>query len=168
MTPLTRRQLLRAIAGGLVAGRSAGCAGGAVAPDGPLLNDVHSRLNPARVHAVVRADSVETVQAAIARAAGEGRAVSVAGGRHAMGGQQFGAGTVHLDMSPLRRVIAFDPERGLLEVEAGIQWPEVIDYLLTAPANRQRPWGIVQKQTGADRLSLGGALAANVHGRGPA
>ena len=27
-------------------------------------------------------------------------------------------------------------------------------------------WGIVQKQTGADRLSLGGALACNAHGRG--
>ena len=27
-------------------------------------------------------------------------------------------------------------------------------------------WGIRQKQTGADRLSLGGALASNVHGRG--
>ena len=29
-----------------------------------------------------------------------------------------------------------------------------------------QPWGIAQKQTGADRLSLGGALAANIHGRG--
>jgi FAD/FMN-containing dehydrogenase len=29
-----------------------------------------------------------------------------------------------------------------------------------------KSWGIVQKQTGADRLTLGGALSANVHGRG--
>jgi FAD/FMN-containing dehydrogenase len=29
-----------------------------------------------------------------------------------------------------------------------------------------RTWGIVQKQSGADRLSLGGSLGANVHGRG--
>jgi hypothetical protein len=27
------------------------------------------------------------------------------------------------------------------------------------------PWGIRQKQTGADRLTLGGAVAANIHGR---
>src|SRR5262249_2571632 len=27
-------------------------------------------------------------------------------------------------------------------------------------------WGIIQKQTGADRLTLGGALGANIHGRG--
>jgi FAD/FMN-containing dehydrogenase len=31
---------------------------------------------------------------------------------------------------------------------------------------RRRQWGVIQKQTGADRLSLGGALAGNVHGRG--
>ena len=29
-----------------------------------------------------------------------------------------------------------------------------------------RQWGIYQKQTGADRLSIGGALACNAHGRG--
>jgi FAD/FMN-containing dehydrogenase len=33
-------------------------------------------------------------------------------------------------------------------------------------AGRKKQWGIIQKQTGADRLTLGGALAANVHGRG--
>src|SRR6185503_7079702 len=27
-------------------------------------------------------------------------------------------------------------------------------------------WGIAQKQTGADRLSMGGCLSANIHGRG--
>jgi FAD/FMN-containing dehydrogenase len=27
-------------------------------------------------------------------------------------------------------------------------------------------WGINQKQTGADRLCIGGALAANIHSRG--
>ena len=31
---------------------------------------------------------------------------------------------------------------------------------------RKQQWTIAQKQTGCDRLSVGGALAANVHGRG--
>ena len=35
-----------------------------------------------------------------------------------------------------------------------------------AQDGRPRQWGIAQKQTGADRLTIGGALAANVHGRG--
>lgn len=83
-----------------------------------------------------------------------------------MGGQQFGAGTVLLDMTSLRRVLRFEPDRGQVEVEAGIQWPELIDYLIRAQRDRWPQWGIIQKQTGADRLSIGGALSANVHGRG--
>ena len=39
------------------------------------------------------------LQEAVRGAAARGLSVSVAGGRHAMGGQQFGAGTVLLDMT---------------------------------------------------------------------
>ncbi|HKQ51547.1 MAG TPA: hypothetical protein VJT74_04205, partial [Pyrinomonadaceae bacterium] len=39
-------------------------------------------------------------------------------------------------------------------------------HLVEAQRGRARQFGIRQKQTGADRLSLGGALAANIHGRG--
>ncbi len=31
---------------------------------------------------------------------------------------------------------------------------------------QSRQWGIIQKQTGADRLTLGGAIGSNIHGRG--
>lgn len=37
---------------------------------------------------------------------------------------------------------------------------------MRAQRGREPAWGIIQKQTGADRLSIGGALAANIHGRG--
>jgi FAD/FMN-containing dehydrogenase len=83
-----------------------------------------------------------------------------------MGGQQFGAETVLLDMRRMNRVIGFDADAGVLEVEAGIQWPELVEHLIRVQRGRSRQWGIVQKQTGADRLSIGGALAANAHGRG--
>ena len=33
------------------------------------------------------------------------------------------------------------------------------------PGRAAVSWGIIQKQTGADRLTLGGALSSNVHGR---
>jgi hypothetical protein len=82
-----------------------------------------------------------------------------------MGGQQFLTGGTLLDMRRLNRVRSFDEQRGLLEVEAGIQWPDVIRAYLTRPAGRHSPWGIRQKQTGADRLTIGGAVAANIHGR---
>jgi FAD/FMN-containing dehydrogenase len=63
-------------------------------------------------------------------------------------------------------VLSFDRDRGLLEVEAGIEWPELVRWYLRHQRREARPWGIRQKQTGADRLTLGGAVAANAHGRG--
>jgi FAD/FMN-containing dehydrogenase len=134
--------------------------------DGVLVNDVHSKLNATRVARVVPVDSLAAVRAAVLDARRSRSALSIAGGRHAMGGQQFGAGATLLDTRPMRGVLAFDRERGLLEVEAGIEWPELIDGLLRTQSNRAPAWGIAQKQTGADRLSIGGALASNIHGRG--
>jgi len=130
------------------------------------VNDVHAQLNEASVSDVVAVESLKAVQAAVRSAAAEGKPVSIAGGRHAMGGQQFCSDGVLLDTSKLARVLGFDPDAGMLEVEAGIQWPGVIEYLAAAQAGGEPQWGIAQKQTGADRLSIGGALAANVHGRG--
>src|SRR5207245_5037707 len=63
-------------------------------------------------------------------------------------------------------LLSFDPQRGLVEMETGMQWPQLIDTLTKVQGDRERAWGIRQKQTGADRLCIGGALASNVHGRG--
>jgi len=71
-----------------------------------------------------------------------------------------------LDMRRFNKVLQFDVKRGLVEVESGIMWPALIDELLRRQAGRTEQWGIIQKQTGADRLTIGGALSANVHGRG--
>lgn len=161
---LTRRRFL--MSGLALASWPAACARPRPAATPVVVNDVHAQLNPTAVDRVVRVDSIEAVREALRQARASGKAVSIAGGRHAMGGQQFGAGTVLLDTTAMARVLRFDAERGQIEVEAGIQWPALIDYLLTAQRGRPRSWGIVQKQTGADRLTLGGALAANVHGRG--
>jgi FAD/FMN-containing dehydrogenase len=125
-----------------------------------VVNDIHSLLNETEVAEVVSVRSIDDVRAAIARAAHTDLPVAIAGGRHAMGGQQFCTGGMLLDTRDLDRVTSFDRERGTIEVEAGIQWPELIEYLSGSP------WAIRQKQTGADRMSIGGALAANAHGRG--
>ncbi len=83
-----------------------------------------------------------------------------------MGGQQFGTGNLHLDLCDMNGLLSFDPERGLVDVEAGMQWPQLIGTLTKMQEDRLRALGIRQKQTGADRLCIGGALASNVHGRG--
>ena len=131
-----------------------------------LLNDIHSQLNETRVDRLIAASSQEAVQDAIRAAGRDHKSISISGGRHSMGGQQFGAGTVHLDMRALNRIVALDAVRGVAEVEAGIQWPELMRGLETIQQGNERSWCIVQKQTGADRLTIGGALASNVHGRG--
>lgn len=125
-----------------------------------VVNDIHSQLNRSEVREIVGVTSVEDVQKVVRRAAVAGLPVCIAGGRHAMGGQQFCDGGVLIDTRGLDRVLDYDADHGRITVEAGIQWPTLLDYL------RETPWAIAQKQTGADRLSLGGAIAANVHGRG--
>src|SRR5262245_10879436 len=94
-----------------------------------LVNDVHSRLNATRVDQVVSVDSLESIQATIARARRLEKRVAICGGCHAMGGQQFCSGGVLLDTRQLSRVLSLDPDRGTIEVEAGIQWPALVDAL---------------------------------------
>ena len=130
------------------------------------VNDVQSQLNRTRVRRIVTPTSIEAVQEAIRNAARHDEAVSVAGGRHSMGGQQFGEQTTLIDTTGMRQVVHFDRERGLIEVEAGIEWPGLIDSLAAAQAGQTEQWGIRQKQTGVDEVTIGGSLASNIHGRG--
>ena len=161
---LTRRQFL--VGSGALFLWVPGCGLRVLEPTPILVNDIHSQLNPTQVRRLVKPDSVPKLQAVVRNAKAEELAISITGGRHAMGGQQFGADTLLVDMTMMNQVLGFDRERGVIEVEAGIQWPELIEYLLRVQAGRQSQWGIIQKQTGADRLSIGGALSANIHGRG--
>jgi FAD/FMN-containing dehydrogenase len=163
---LTRRQFLVGT-GALAASACAREVRPPAAGDVPVeVNDVHSQLNPTRVHAIVQPRSVDDVRRALRAARRDERAVSIAGARHAMGGQQFGVDTMLLDMRGMRRILDLDAEKGVIEVEAGVEWPELIAHLVRVQQGQARQWGIVQKQTGADRLTIGGALAANAHGRG--
>jgi FAD/FMN-containing dehydrogenase len=133
---------------------------------GLVVNDLHSQLNATHVMAIVKPRTIGELQAALVQAREAGRSVCVAGGRHAMGGQQFGDASVLVDTRALNRFLSLDVENGVIDVEAGIQWPELLEQLAAAQVGRARQWGIYQKQTGADRLSIGGALACNAHGRG--
>lgn len=133
---------------------------------GVSVNDLHSELNPTVMAEAVAVDSLESIGDGIARARRAGLPVAVAGGRYAMGGQQFCAGGLLLDTRPMNRVLHLDAGRGIVEVEAGIQWPALIERLRALQPGHPRPWTIAQKQTGADRLSIGGTISANAHGRG--
>nr|MBC8289091.1 hypothetical protein [Planctomycetota bacterium] len=49
---------------------------------------------------------------------------------------------------------------------AGIQWPELIQWLHSEQKESKSVWSIRQKQTGVDNVTLAGTLSANAHGRG--
>jgi FAD/FMN-containing dehydrogenase len=130
------------------------------------VNDVHSKLNRTNVCEIVKPESAEDIQIAVKKTECAGKSISVAGGFHAMGGQQFTTGGVLFDLSKMNRVIKFEPKEKLIEVEAGIKWDELLGYTVPAQTGAKNQVGIRQKQTGADRLSIGGAGSANIHGRG--
>ena len=135
-----------------------------------LVNDVHSALNPTEVSRIERPCSADDVQRLVRRATSAGESIGICGARHAMGGQQFAAGRALVDMRGLSRVLSMDHGRGHVTAEAGITWPALLEGYLALQRVRspgtEPQWGIAQKQTGADELTLGGALSANAHGRG--
>ena len=157
MTSLSRREFLKlaSAVAALPATRIA------ARESGVLVNDIHAQINPTRVRAIVQPRSQAELIAAVRRARRSGGKLSLCGGRHSMGGQQFGTGTTLLDLRSMNDVLNFDRQRGIVEVESGIEWPKLINYLVDRGS-----WAIAQKQTGADALTIGGALASNVHGRG--
>lgn len=63
-----------------------------------------------------------------------------------------------LDMRGMDRMIAFDPEQGLLTAESGVTLARIIDTFLP------RGW-FPLVTPGTKFVSLGGALAADVHGK---
>jgi len=165
---LTRREVLARTAAGATAALLPGALGGCaprVDADPVWVNDVHSRLNETLVAKIERPTSADALSVVIRAAREAHLPVSIAGGRHAMGGQQFGRATLLLDTTGLADVVEFDAEGGEVEVGAGIQWPDLVDWLVREQAGAEHTWAIGQKQSGADRLCVGGALAANAHGR---
>ncbi len=132
----------------------------------PVVNDVHSALNLTRPAYLRRPESIAEVLDALEFARRRSVALVPAGGRHAMGGQQFLSGGCVLDMRGLNRIIDLDSDDGLVRVQAGATWPALMRGYLAWQHGRAAQWGIRQKQTGADSLTIGGAIAANIHGRG--
>ena len=74
----------------------------------PEVNDVQSQLNATNVHSIIVPHSEVEIREAIALAATLDVPMAGAGGRHSMGGQQFGTDTICLDMRSYNKVSAFD------------------------------------------------------------
>ena len=135
-------------------------------PAGEMCNDRHSHLNATPMRGRIAPRTVKDVVSAVERVGREGESMSIAGSCHAMGGQQFARDAWLLDTRSLNQVLSFDRHRGIIHAQAGITWPDLMRHYVIEQRDGASAWGIRQKQTGADRLTLGGAVAANIHGRG--
>ena len=131
----------------------------------PILNDVHSQLNETEVARVVAPATPEEVAEVISRASAEGIAVCPAGALHSMGGQQFIHCGESISTSRLKSVDPPDADSGTVWVQAGVTWTELVERLHTDQKGHPNELTIIQKQTGADKMTLGGALSSNIHGR---
>jgi FAD/FMN-containing dehydrogenase len=159
----SRRDFLRLLSLGGSAALFAGCR----REESVLwVNDVHSRLTPTRVSRIFRPGNRAELLAELRRSLGFRGGISLAGGRHSMGAQAFGTDSLHFDLTGVNRVGDLDSSAGIIEVEPGAYWPDLMQALEERQAGAEHPWCIRQKQTGADQLTLGGALSANIHGRG--
>lgn len=119
------------------------------------INDA-SCLDRTRVFGVVRAQYEEEIRATLEFAQDEGIHVSVAGSRHSMGGQAFFPDALVLDMRNYNRM-SLDEESGILRVQSGATWQEVLAYL--------HPIGYsVEAMQAVDILTVGGSVAVNAHG----
>jgi FAD/FMN-containing dehydrogenase len=76
------------------------------------VNDTHSALNRTCISRLIEPRTVDDVVRAIQRGRVQGTPLAIAGGRHAMGGQQFLTDVSLLDMRRLNRVRSLDGEHG--------------------------------------------------------
>ncbi len=166
---ISRRDMIAGVAGAGLAVAGAGVfrwfRSRPLAPESLHVNDVHSQLNATTVKAIAHPTSLEELTGIIKRANRTGDKICISGSRHAMGGQQFVRGGLLVDTRSMNQIIDLDTERGIVEVEAGVEWPGLVDELLRRQDNSPNAWSISTKQTGADKLTLGGAVSANAHGR---
>lgn len=106
----------------------------------------------------MRAQSAEQVASALAGSPAEpGGVIARGAGRSYGDAAQNGGGTV-LDMTGLRGDLVLDAERGTVRAGAGVTFAELLLFL----AERGRTLPVVP---GTRHLTLGGAIASDVHGK---
>ncbi|MCW2817275.1 MAG: putative decaprenylphosphoryl-beta-D-ribose oxidase [Marmoricola sp.] len=128
--------------------------------DGPVSQVLHGwgRTSPTRSH-VVRPTNEDEVRDLLTSAAREGgRGLLARGQGRSYGDVAQNAGGTVLDMSACDRVHQIDVEDGLVVVDAGVTLDHLLRTLL--------PLGLtLPVQPGTRHVSVGGALACDVHGK---
>jgi FAD/FMN-containing dehydrogenase len=115
-------------------------------------------MQSAEVKFVARPQNESELVELVQYAAKRGFKVSVRGIGHSAGGQSFIEGGLMIDMRRLNRVLSFVPERKTVRVQTGANWADLTKIL------EPHRLSITTKQE-FDTFTIGGSLAANVHGK---
>ena len=130
-----------------------------------ILNDVQSQLNRTAVTRVETPSTPKEVGILLNKARSAGESICVAGALHSMGGQQFLTNGISLSSEYLNVIGPLDKRSKTVTVLSGARWPSLVRWLASEQSGNSQRLTIIQKQTGADELSLGGALSSNIHSR---
>src|SRR5437868_6018639 len=98
----------------------------------------------------------EQLRDLLQRARASGLHVSIAGGRHSMGGQTIYPGGIAINMLPFK-AMELDEGKNLLHVQAGAKWADVIPYL----DKHGRSIEVMQSD---NSFTVGGSLSVDCHG----
>ena len=131
-----------------------------------ILNDVQSKLNKSRMVEECCPSDVDEISEKIINAQQKRFSLCPAGSLHSMGGQQFLEGGVSLSSKNLKKIGPLNEDSSSVWLQSGVMWTELVPWLQSVQKTSPTGLSIIQKQTGADKLTLGGAIASNIHGRG--
>ncbi len=107
---------------------------------------------------VYRPTTIDGIQEAFALARARGLSVGLRGAGQSYGDAALNAENVSLDLSRMTRVLAWDPQSGVITVEPGVTIQQLWQYTL-----EDGWWPSIVP--GTMFVSLGGATAMNVHGK---
>ncbi len=127
--------------------------------DSVELNDF-SRLNKTMINKFVTPSSYEELQSIIDYAQTHNLKISIAGMRHSQGGHTFFPNALVINLGKLNKVIAFDQNKKLITVQAGITWKNIQHYL------HQHKLAIKIMQF-VNIFTVGGSLSVNCNGIDP-
>lgn len=119
----------------------------------PTVEDA-GRLLPAQVKAIEPADGEEVLREIVQ----QNRHVTIAGMQHSQGGHTYYPGAVMINMKPFNKILAFQPEKKVITVQAGATWDDIQQHI--------NPYGLAVKVMQSQNIfTVGGSLSVNVHGR---
>lgn len=107
---------------------------------------------------VYRPSTIEGILAVMQLAQQEGRSVALKGGGNSYGDAFLNREQVVLDLSRMKRILSWNPDSGVIRCEPGVTIEELWRYVI-----EDGWWPPVV--SGTARVTIGGALSANIHGK---